>query len=1140
MIPVQDCFFSPHACNEAQSPQALVFARRRRDFAQLELPIDGKKFAYGDLGMTLCTGGKNPGKLIGTAIFGLVLSVVGILQAVEPARDFLKALREKGYYEEAIEYLDSVQSNPGVPVEFKETLLYERGLTLVEGSRHKRDNALREKDLNNAQESLRKFVAENPEHLLAMAAQSQTGNVTMERGHMLVERAKKQADKKDELLAQAKTQFEQAIKVFADLREDLKKRLGAIPQVLNEKDKAHARLIEQRDRWRTDYLQAQLLAAAAHEELADAVKPGSKEHTDALNTAAKDFGDVYDKYRTRIAGLYARIYQARCLIKLQGVKDNKNLQDAITYLGEVLATPDSAPEIRDLKMKAYLQATEAWQKAGQHAESVLKGGAWIEDARPNEQRDPDLQQIRVNVAEAILKYAEELKAKDPASKDARAALSKGREYVNQAFKFADGAVKKKAGELIPRFGGAEKVAQEDKEPKNFEEAKNLGKEAIDSIPAAQMTLKMVPPRIKTETDTKVREELEQQVKEAQATLATAKTRALKYFRIAAQKANEETSFDDLNTVRYFLCYLEYDAGNYYDALTYGQFLAYHDSSGAGGRQGALIAMASCQKLYAEEKSEDKEFESQRILKIAQYIVDKWPEEKEAEEALNTLIPFLIKAGRLQDAEKYVQQIPESSSYRGMAELKTGQALWANYLTGMRDVRELESELQTWEEEGFPEGRTAASVAADLEKMRAPLETLKKRAQETLVDGVQRMQAAGQVNPIVASASLSLAQIYVDLNDAEKAVALLEDPKIGALTLVKKEDESASREGFAEEVYKTSLRAYISSLAGSKDADVTVGKAREMMDALKERMSATPEGEQRLVLSYVGVARDLQQQLDIASDDATRANLAKGFEAFLKQVGEQATDFNILNWVAETFRRMGDAFGRDKATNKPKKEAQDYYNQAIATYEKILDTAAKDDKFLPSANTKAAVQRQLAMTYRDVGKYVESINTFKEILSANPGLIAVQMEAAYTYQAWAGVNDKPETVKMYAAAVSGFIDKKTNKHVIWGWKPMADKIAGDSRFTQQFYEARYNLAFCRFKYGLAQKDKALRDKAIGVAKLDIELTAKLFPDLGGQQWRTKFDTLLRNIQREQGDRQPRGLAAVITEAPAPNVGSGTNN
>ena len=42
------------------------------------------------------------------------------------------------------------------------------------------------------------------------------------------------------------------------------------------------------------------------------------------------------------------------------------------------------------------------------------------------------------------------------------------------------------------------------------------------------------------------------------------------------------------------------------------------------------------------------------------------------------------------------------------------------------------------------------------------------------------------------------------NEAPKAVELLEDPKIGALTLVRNKDPASQREGFPEETYRTAL------------------------------------------------------------------------------------------------------------------------------------------------------------------------------------------------------------------------------------------------------------------------------------------------------------------------------------------------
>jgi len=257
--------------------------------------LESQRFSYvrlsqGEIGMTFRQHLKRLSGLLGLVIL-LVLG--GRALAIEESREFLDKLRDHRYHDEAIQYLDSLKDSPLAPVDLKDTLLYERGLTLVEGAKYKRDVVLRGKDLDQAQESLKQFLTEQPNSLYNMAARSQLGNVTVERGRMLVERAKKQADKRDELMAQAKPQFDAGIKVFRDLCEELKKKLEGlppIPETIDLKDKSKAALIkarDQRDRWRTDYLQARILSAAATEELADVFKAGSKEHTDTLLAAAK-------------------------------------------------------------------------------------------------------------------------------------------------------------------------------------------------------------------------------------------------------------------------------------------------------------------------------------------------------------------------------------------------------------------------------------------------------------------------------------------------------------------------------------------------------------------------------------------------------------------------------------------------------------------------------------------------------------------------------------------------------------------------------------------------------------------------------------------------------------------------------------
>ena len=122
--------------------------------------------------------------------------------AVEPAREFLEALRQRKYFEEALDYLDRIAKNPAAPIEMKETLLYEKGVTLVEASREQRDPGLREKALNDAQQLLNQFVGQRPDHEKANAARSQLGNLIVERARVAVADAKK-SDDKQQLLAES-------------------------------------------------------------------------------------------------------------------------------------------------------------------------------------------------------------------------------------------------------------------------------------------------------------------------------------------------------------------------------------------------------------------------------------------------------------------------------------------------------------------------------------------------------------------------------------------------------------------------------------------------------------------------------------------------------------------------------------------------------------------------------------------------------------------------------------------------------------------------------------------------------------------------------------------------------------------------
>ncbi len=1027
------------------------------------------------------------------AIAWLVMFESAVAPAAEPARQFLQGLRDRGYYDTAVDYLNLMKTSKLAPVDLKETLLYELGSTLIEASRLQRDVVLREKQLDEARDALTRFVGQNPDHPLNNSANSQLGNLLVERARIKMEQSKQPKADKAAMLTAARQQYEDAYKVFARSQNDLKERLAKI-KVIDPKDEKG---IETRDQLRADYLQVQLLSAAVREETVETMAKGSPEYTAMLTEAAGQYGEVYDKYRTRLAGLYARMYQGRCNQKLD------KLKEALTFYAELLDQPDNPEEFRALKLKTMLLASQAWlaSQPPLHQEAVKFLEPWIENARPAEGRQPEWLELRLALAEAQWGLAEagkKAKANDPQVKRWESDARKNALYVSKQA----GDLQAKARELVAKFGGPE-LAEDSgkKEPKTFSEAKDAGREALDALQTANMVLQTYPPRIAGETDEKIKADLQKQLEDAQQTVKTSVQESLAYFEKALQLADDQTSVDDLNIVRYFLCFLHFSANNFHEAGLLGEFVArrYPDSSGA--RQCAKIAMAAYLKLYVENTTDNKEFESQKVTGIANYIAQKWSDQPEAIDALNTLVPLMIKAGKLEAAEKYLNDIPPDSPKRGEAEIKTGQAMWSEYLQGMQQIRKWEG------------GEEAKPEDVDLAAKKATLEQIKGRAQKILEDGVARMKGTGKVDESAATASLALAQIYVDTGQADKAVTVLEDAQLGPLTLIKANSPAAQREGFAGETYKCTLRAYISSLAGAADADAIVKKATEVMAAMKE---AIPPDQ--LIVIYVSLARDLEQQMKLAMPEAKKA-LSKGFETFLKQIRSATVEFSVLNWVAETFSGIAAGFDAT-AQGKPvlTVEAKKYYDEALATYQTILDKVKFDD---PKRKTQILLRQ--ANAYRRLFQFSKARDIYRDVLKASNTMLNIQVEAAKLHQEWAALVKDEDKAALYLRAMAGAEkDPATGKNVIWGWGRLFQVASKDPKFRDVFHEARYNLALCRFNMSRVQKSKSEEQEQLKKAKDAITQTQQLFgsgPEWDA--WRPRYDALLKEIQKALGEK-PLGL------------------
>jgi len=1045
------------------------------------------------------------------------LSAAPLVHATEPAQAFLDGLRERGYFDTAADYLDTALESPLVAGKFKQTALYEKGLILVLGASHERDPAIQESQLNEGQQALQRFVTDQPSHLLATAARTQLGNVLVKRAGIRVERARRLAPAQKQAETKAALgMYDDAAKIFAGLITELAERKKKFSAAIDEK--TDPELATQRDRVRTDYLQAQIFAAATQEEKAMAFDPGTKEQTESLTKASDGYKTVYEEYRTRMAGLYAHMYQGRCQHKLGKYKE------ASSVFTHLLDNPDT-PEFRPLRVKVMPQAVEAWFAQRLFLEIVNQAVPFTDALRPGEDRTDDAMQMRLTTARACQAYAAELAAANPHDPQIKALLAEARKqalFVSRLPNFHQDAARR----LLPQLTSGDDTAERP-EPKNFDEAFAAARGAVTDMQEAEQLAAKQTGQIAAEQTAVKRTELQQQLSETQRSIAHLQQEAYELCKLALRLADERSSLDAVNLMRYLLCFFEFQRSNFHDSALLGEFLARRYPSSQGARHCAKIAMVSYLKLYDEASAQDNTFETRRIIDICDYITRQWPDQDEANEALNTLIPFMIRERKLQEAEDYLSRIPQDSPHRGSAELKTGQALWANYLESSQQVRAWETGTQQKPDE------------IDLAARKQDLEQLKTRAKKTLVDGVERMRAAGDSGEMIATAVLSLAQIYVDTGEPAKAVALLEDAKFGLLTLLNAKDPAVTQGRFPEETYKVALRAYVSTLAGASDPAAAIGKAKGIMAALKEHMGQTPAGKQQMVGIYVSLARDLQRQMEIAEREA-KGVLGDGFEEFLMSVAEDADELDVLYWVAETYRGMGEAFVVGPGQALPK-QANGYFEKAARAYQKILDRGKKEAGFVsPSMATQ--IRLQVAKTRRARLEYKEAMDIFEEILKANPTMLPVQVEAARTYQDWGGQPGAGMEQNYVRAMLGARPDKNATdpkqraRNVIWGWSEIGNRTATQVQFRDVFHEARFNLVLCRYNYAVTLKDKEKKAQTLRRCVQDVNVTMSLYSKSVEEKWKAQYDTLLKNVQKALGE-PPLGLKALVDKLPPPAAAAG---
>ncbi|UUO08452.1 hypothetical protein M4951_09065 [Blastopirellula sp. J2-11] len=1016
--------------------------------------------------------------------FALAMFFSAPLSADEPREAFLDGLIQRGYFDPAMWYIERLEQSPTTPAAMKATLPYRKATAQLEVSRAQRNPATRKDLLDQADANYAAFVKAQPNHDKTIDARMQRGAIMLERAkleELLADREKEEAAKKP-FLAEANKQYDSARKVYQDAIKQIRDALAAIPNTLDPKNDAAK--IEHRNELRSAYVRAHLLAATSLYEKAK-VTSDAKKKKEVLTTAAKEFDEVFGKYRQFLSGLYARLYQAECELALGDTK-----KAATTIQNDLMILGDQPADIRLLKLKSVKLLTKCWLQDPPKYEQIVKvTGEWYDaqQLRINEDRDPEWIELKLMLAQAYQGVAPKLENKGEKAE----ALKRAVKLAVEAGKYPN-PFQKDALALRTELQGADAaLAADDKPPETFQEASEAGRAAMQEIQAQNFVITKLKEQLAAAKKPAEKEDLKGQIETAETGLAKSREAAGRFFKMALGKADVDVPSDELNVIRYNLAFLDFQKKDYYRTMVQASFVAKRYPTSASAKACAKLALASALLIYQDSSSEKKDFEVVQVQKIVNFIADQWAGEPESNDALATLVGFEVTQGQIDAAEKTLAKIPADAPARSEAELKLGQTLWANYLRGM-----------------YARRQATADGDASAAPSEAELNTLKEKSQKILADGVSKF-AGKSADYSYVIAALSLAQIYTDTGEPEKAFPLLEKKEVGLLKLVEANSDAVSRPGLSELVYKAAVRAYISALPNVKsqaDTDALMAKAQEAMSQLKSLVGDDAAGQKRLVAVYISLARDLQTQLENA-EPAQKKALSSGFEAFLNRVAESSSDPLVLNWVGETFYGLGASMKDDPSAAA---DANAFFTKAIAVYQRVLKEGA-------SANPQLLLQVKvrLAAARAGLGEFEPALETYVDVLRENPMMVNVQVDAAKMLYDWGIAKDE---ARKFGEAIQGAEPNDKKQNIIWGWGRIqfiltkyAAKDANQPTYREVFFEARYNMALARFQFATRQTTDDAKQKFTAMAEKDILSTEFAYPDMGGEVWRPRFDALLKKIQ-----------------------------
>lgn len=587
----------------------------------------------------------------------------------------------------------------------------------------------------------------------------------------------------------------------------------------------------------------------------------------------------------------------------------------------------------------------------------------------------------------------------------------------------------------------------------------------------------------------------------------------------ANESLDTTPSETVELLQYQLCYLHWELENYLHSAVLGGRLAASTGDHPQVRQGAAIALASYQRIREQllapdtaggapdtseasgdaqkRRSAEAAVWSEKIRRLAEVIAAKWPDSEHADDAVAILAGLALERGDLATAQRRLEQGKPNTPRRANAEVRLGIALAQKYLASQGDA-------------SGPSTNRASSVPGAAPPDRA----LARQAEVSITRGLTVLTKLKQFDANAALGAYILCRLMVSDNRPNEALPWLDDAKTGLVTLAKERHPAVAADSFSQDIFKLALATYIA-------AD-QLERIPSTIAAFELRFGDQPSGKLRAQELCVALGLELLRRREALSAEGKRIEAA-AVESVLVEIlnrtdpQQAAQDWNTLWWTGDTFCKLGESL--QDASPSARKKAHQHFAKAAQIMAAAIERGQKEPGFVPTPENLTAAKIRLARALQGTGRHEQAIKTLAEVLEKRPNLVDAQFSAAQAFQDYAASH--PDRAGYYRFAIGG--GEKAEFRAIWGWGRLSKALLADGAQRGRFFEARYNLALCRAKWGQSESDPARRQALLNAARQEIwSVYSVVDQGLGGEPWRARYEELLKSIQRSL-NQPPEGLA-----------------